>query len=90
MSSPIFTKSPSCTLRYFALGLTPEQNDTRNYLRFNENSNSEYILNLFLNKKISHELIVTKTFPSSSIEDAYSYLMNKNNKERVTCLLKWK
>ena len=75
-------------LSFISTGMLPEENDNRNFLRFNEKDNLSYILSLFKNKKINHSNIISKTFHASKIKDAYDYLI-KRDKGIITCLLDW-
>ena len=75
-------------LKFISLGNCPENVDSRNFLRFNEKSNINFLLKLFENKILKHEYIVTKQFDSDDILEAYNYLNNKKNSP-ITCLIKW-
>ena len=70
------------------LGLAPEENDTRNHLRYNEKSNIKFLLDEIALKKIHPNKIVSGIFPWKEIEKAYTKI-NSREGSPITFLLKW-
>ncbi len=76
-------------LKIIALGASPENNDTRNFLKFNEKSNMVYLLNQIQIGKINPEIFVSDIIKPTRIEDAYKNIINRKQKA-TTYILEWK
>lgn len=75
-------------LTYQAIGLLPESPDDRNFLRFNEHANINFILNLFKQKKISHKIFAPKTYHYTNLDKCYDDLHTRISPAK-THLIKW-
>ncbi len=72
-----------------AAGLSPEINDSREHLKFNEKSNLEFILSQMLTGAINPESIITDIIPANNLKYAYDDLLERKNSP-ITFVLKWK
>ena len=75
-------------LSIVSLGLSPIKNDDRNFLRFNEKSNIEFILKEIASKKIIPKNIITGILPAIQIEKAYKNIISHKS-NAITYVLKW-
>tara|TARA_B100001564_G_C20556498_1_gene631637 strand:+ start:18 stop:1031 length:1014 start_codon:yes stop_codon:yes gene_type:complete len=75
-------------LSIVSLGLSPTKNDDRNFLRFNEKTNIEFILKEIAAKRIVTKNIITGIFPASQIEKAYKNIISHKS-DAITYVLKW-
>lgn len=75
-------------LRIEAVGWSPEQDDSRNFLRFNERANIAWLARLIGQHRIDPRLIISGVYPAGEIAQAYANLLARVNSP-VTYLLKW-
>lgn len=75
-------------LSIISLGLSPTKNDERSFLRYNEKSNIEFILNEIKAKKIIPGNLVNKVLSANSIEKAYKSIISRKS-NATTYVLKW-
>ncbi len=76
-------------LKIQAVGLSPENNDSRNFLPFNEKSNLTFLLQQIENKKLNPDLIISDIWPWHQLQNAYDSLVTRHNSP-ITYLLQWK
>ena len=70
------------------LGLAPEQDDSRNHLRYNEKTNMKFLLSEIAAGKLNPSKLISGTWAWHEIESAYSRI-NSREGSPVTFLLKW-
>ena len=75
-------------LTYKALGMLPEINDSRGFLKFNERDNLKYVLGLMKRKIISHKIFLPKIYSYKDISKCYEELDLRTHHAR-THLIKW-
>ena len=71
-----------------ALGHAPEENDSREFLKFNEKDNLSFILDEISKKNINPEFIITKEMPWTDLETAYKNLLKRDGSP-LTYILNW-
>ena len=76
-------------LRIGSVGFSPEVNDSRGFLRFNEKDNIQYIVNLINKQSLNPEKLISNIYNFSEIELAYENLIDRK-KSPITHLLTWK
>lgn len=72
-----------------ALGLSPEENDSRNFLKFNEKTNLAFIISQMLDDKIDASKFISDVIDPEKIEYAYQSIINRKH-SAATYILKWK
>lgn len=75
-------------LRVEAVGWSPEVNDSRGFLRFNERENLAWIARQIEDGRLNAAAIVSGRYPAEQIEQAYADLIERRNSP-VTYLLDW-
>lgn len=75
-------------LQLQAVGHAPEDNDSRQYLKFNEKDNLKFILEEINKKKIDPNLIISGEKPWSELNDAYKELLKRDGSP-LTFILNW-
>lgn len=75
-------------LRIEAVGWSPEINDSRGFLRFNERENLAWIAREIGNGRLQASAIISGRYPAGEIEQAYTDLIARRNSP-VTYLLDW-
>ena len=70
------------------LGLAPEQDDSRNHLRYNEKSNMKFLLDEISLGKLIPNKLVSGIWPWQDIETAYNKI-NSREDSPITFLLRW-
>ena len=71
-----------------AVGHAPERNDSREFLKFNEKDNLNFILNEIDKKNIDPSHIITDEIPWSDLDDAYKKLLTRDESP-LTYVLNW-
>lgn len=72
-----------------SVGLSPEMNDSRNFLKFNERNNLKFILDLIENEKLRPSELISGTFLWDELETAYQALIDRKESP-ITYILSWK
>lgn len=75
-------------LRIEAVGWSPEHDDSRNFLRFNERANIAWLAKLIGQRRIDPQLIISGVYPATDISRAYADLLARVGSP-VTFLLEW-
>jgi threonine dehydrogenase-like Zn-dependent dehydrogenase len=75
-------------LRIEAVGWSPEQNDSRGFLRFNERANLEWIARQIAGGRIDPSLIISDRYAGEDVAQAYADLAARKDSP-VTFLLDW-
>lgn len=75
-------------LRVEAVGASPEREDPRGFLRFNERANLSYIVDLIATGRLRPDAIVSRRFPAAKLADAYNLLASREE-AAVTFALDW-
>lgn len=75
-------------LRIEAVGWSPEQDDSRGFLRFNERANLAWIASLIESCRIAPDLLISGTYPAHQIGAAYDALLARTGSP-LTFLLEW-
>jgi NADPH:quinone reductase-like Zn-dependent oxidoreductase len=76
-------------LRIQAVGKSPENNDSRNYLSFNQKDNLSFILNEMDLKKLKPNELISNNYQWNDLEEAYLNLISKKDSP-ITYVLEWK
>jgi len=76
-------------LRIEAVGWSPEGNDSRGFLRFNERDNLAWIAGLIERGRLDATLLISGRYPAEEIELAYGDLISRTASP-ITFLLEWK
>jgi threonine dehydrogenase-like Zn-dependent dehydrogenase len=76
-------------LRIQAAGLSPENNDTRQFLKFNEKKNLAFLLSQIQAGNLQPDHLISGTFLWNEIEAAYQSLIKRNNSP-ISYILQWK
>jgi threonine dehydrogenase-like Zn-dependent dehydrogenase len=90
---PPFNPLPADTfylkqLRIEAVGMSPEQPDSRGFQRFNERENLAFILSLLLAGRIDPTPFTAWQRPADALAEVYASLENRAEGQ-LTCLLTW-
>jgi len=72
-----------------AVGRSPENNDSRNYLPFNQKSSLSFILDEINLKMLNPDELITANYSWNKLEEAYLSLISKEDSP-ITYLLEWK
>lgn len=75
-------------LRIEAVGWSPERDDTRSFLRFNERANIAWLARLILEGRIDPSPLISGAYPGRDIARAYDDLLARKGSP-VTFLLDW-
>ncbi len=75
-------------LRIEAVGWSPEGDDSRGFLRFNERANLGWIAGLIASERLDPDLLISARYPAEAIEQAYRDLIARKDAP-VTYLLDW-
>jgi len=75
-------------LQLQAIGLSPENNDSREFLKFNEKDNLKFILEEIEKKNIDPSLIISGEKPWSELNEAYKILLSREGSP-LTFVLNW-
>ena len=75
-------------LQLQAVGHAPEDNDSRQFLKFNEKDNLKFILEEIDKKNIDPNLIISGEKPWSELNDAYKELLKRDGSP-LTFILNW-
>jgi threonine dehydrogenase-like Zn-dependent dehydrogenase len=75
-------------LRIIAAGLSPQTQDSRGFLPFNEKDNIKRIFGWIQGERINPEILVSGRFPAMRLVDAYEGLVNRHSSPS-TYLLDW-
>lgn len=75
-------------LTIHAAGRLANELDKRNFLKFNEKDNINFLLTQMEDKKLNQEYIISDEFPWYKLEDAYNALISRQ-KSPVTYSIKW-
>jgi len=75
-------------LRIEAVGWSPENDDSRGFLRFNERANLGWIAGLIASGKLDPDLLISARYPADRIDQAYRDLIARKDAP-VTYLLDW-
>lgn len=75
-------------LRIEAVGWSPEQDDSRGFLRFNERANIAYLAGLIEGGRLDPSLLISGRYPGAEIARAYEDLLARTGSP-VTYLLEW-
>lgn len=75
-------------LRIEAVGWSPEVNDGRGFLRFNERDNLAWIAGLIERGRLDADLLISGRYPAEEIEGAYADLLARKGSP-ITYLLDW-
>jgi threonine dehydrogenase-like Zn-dependent dehydrogenase len=75
-------------LRIEAVGWSPETNDSRGFLRFNERDNLAWIASQIQQGRLDASALVSARYPAEDIEQAYLDLLARENSP-ITYLLEW-
>ncbi|MBA2919764.1 zinc-binding alcohol dehydrogenase [Sphingomonas sp. CGMCC 1.13658] len=75
-------------LRIEAVGWSPEVNDNRGFLRFNERENIAWLASLIWSGRLDPASLVSGTYDGLELGQAYEDLLMRRN-SAVTYLLKW-
>lgn len=75
-------------LRIEAVGWSPEKPDSRQFLRFNERANIDWLARMISARRIDPNLLVSGRFPGEDIASAYEALVSRKGSP-VTFLLDW-
>ena len=70
------------------MGLSPEDNDLRNNLPYNQKSNTEYILKQFKCDNLQPSKIISDKYSHLHLEAAYNDLL-KRRKSPITYIINW-
>ena len=71
------------------MGLAPENDDSRNHLRFNEKTNMQFLLSQISSGNLNPGRLVSRVWPWNDIESAYKKI-NSREGSPITVILKWK
>jgi len=72
-----------------AVGHAPEENDTRQFLKFNQKDNLSFILSEIEMGYLNPELLISGVLPWDQLEDAYKDLITRVDSP-ITYALEWK
>jgi len=72
-----------------AVGHAPEENDTRQFLKFNQKDNLSFILSEIEMGYLNPELLISGVLPWDKLEDAYKDLITRVDSP-ITYALEWK
>lgn len=75
-------------LRIEAVGWSPEVDDSRGFLRFNERTNIAWLAGLIQSGRIDPTLLISGRYPGADIARAYEDLLARNGSP-ITYLLDW-
>lgn len=75
-------------LRIEAVGWSPEVDDSRGFLRFNERANIAWLAGLIQSGRIDPTLLISGRYPGADIAQAYEDLLARNGSP-ITYLLDW-
>ena len=75
-------------LQLHAVGMSPETNDSREFLKFNEKDNLSFILEEIARKNIDPNIIISGEKSWRDIEDAYKILLSRKGSP-LTFVLNW-
>jgi threonine dehydrogenase-like Zn-dependent dehydrogenase len=76
-------------LRIQAVGMAPSELDERQFLKFNQKANIEFLLQQINLKKINPKLLISGILPWNQLDNAYQRLISRDN-ATITYLLQWK
>jgi threonine dehydrogenase-like Zn-dependent dehydrogenase len=76
-------------LRIEAVGMSPEREDSKGFLRFNERANLAYLAGLIQAGKLRPEAIISARFPGLRLAEAYSALEARDGSP-ITFALEWR
>ena len=76
-------------LQIQAVGHAPEENDKRQFLKFNQKDNLSFILSEIELGHLNPELLISAMYSWDKLEDAYKNLISRDNSP-ITYGLKWK
>ena len=76
-------------LKIQAIGRSPENNDSRNFLPFNQKRNLSFILNEFDSNQLDPSKLISGNYKWDKLEDAYKDLISKKDSP-ITYILEWK
>lgn len=71
-----------------AVGMLPERNDSRHFLRFNERANLAYIADLLRAGRLASGPLISGRYPANELAKAYQDLIDRT-RSPVTYLLDW-
>lgn len=71
------------------VGLAPEGNDTRQFLKFNQKDNLSFILKEIEAAHLKPDLLISDVFSWDKLEDAYNNLITRDGSS-ITYALEWK
>lgn len=75
-------------LTILAVGLSPQLNDSRGFLRFNERANLQFLFDRIHSGELPASQLISGKFPASELETAYARLIERHNSP-VTFVLEW-
>lgn len=75
-------------LRIEAVGVSPTRADDRGFLRFNERSNLQYLVDLMTKRRLRAEALISGIYPAVELERAYGDLLLRRQSP-ITYLLRW-
>jgi threonine dehydrogenase-like Zn-dependent dehydrogenase len=75
-------------LRILAVGLSPENEDSRHFLKFNEVSNLGFILRSIKNESLNPEALISGVYEGTQIKEAYQALVSRTGSP-TTFSLRW-
>jgi len=75
-------------LRIEAVGWSPETNDSRSFLRFNERDNIAWLAQLIGAGRLDPSPLISGSYRGRDIDQAYQDLLARRN-SALTCLLRW-
>jgi threonine dehydrogenase-like Zn-dependent dehydrogenase len=76
-------------LQIQAVGAAPEENDKRQFLKFNQKDNLSFILSEIEHSHLNPELLISGMYSWDKLEDAYKGLISRVNSP-ITYGLEWK
>ncbi|WP_439567630.1 zinc-dependent alcohol dehydrogenase [Sphingopyxis sp.] len=75
-------------LRIEAVGWSPERDDSRSFLRFNERANLDWIARMIAEGRIDPSLLISGRYAGTDIATAYTDLAARKN-DAITYVLDW-
>ncbi len=76
-------------LRIQAVGMAPENNDSRQFLKFNEKNNLKFLLQQIQSRVLDPNYIISGEYSWNDLEQAYDSLNSRINSP-ITYTLRWK